>query len=87
MSGLIHALCPDDHISKDLTYHRKIRLVAACSLSIEEDAIPPDKETVGLIIRNVPNTTPGIDGITSKIVKQAWKLTGGIDEIWRMYRA
>lgn len=81
MSGLLHTLYPDDQPQRDTIYHQSVRVAAAFAPS-GRDMAAPEKETVERIVRSLPNTAPGIDGITAAIVKWAWKATS--DEMWLM---
>lgn len=82
MAGLVGALCPDDDPGKDTPYHREVRCAAAIAPS-GSDALAPSIDAVERIIRSLPNTAPGFDGVTSRIVKWAWKATGA--EMYLMF--
>ncbi|CAH2083495.1 unnamed protein product [Euphydryas editha] len=71
MTNLLEALCPDDDTGRDTLYHRPMRVTAALTPT-GEDARPPTVEIVGAVIRDLPNTAPGIDGITARIIKHVW---------------
>lgn len=75
VSNLMVALCPDDDASRDTPYHRSVRLAAAIAPSTT-DALPPSKGQIGLIIKHLPNTAPGLDGITSRMVRHVWRAAG-----------
>ncbi|GBP96302.1 Retrovirus-related Pol polyprotein from type-1 retrotransposable element R1 [Eumeta japonica] len=74
IESMLCALLPDDDTS-DSVYHRQIRIAALTSPS-GAPAPPIGAGRLGRIIRKLPNTSPGIDGITAKIVKEAWKAIG-----------
>lgn len=82
MSGLLQTLYPDDKPDGDTIYHQSVRVAAAFAPS-GRDMEAPGKETVEQIVRSLPNTAPGTDGITAVIVKWAWKATS--DEMWLMF--
>lgn len=83
MTALLSSLYPDDHPEADTNYHRDVRIAAAFAPS-GHDSPEPTKSSLDLIIRALPNTAAGTDGITAKIVKWAWKAAS--DEMWHMYR-
>lgn len=82
MDGLLRSLCPDDSTARDTEYHHSVRVAAAFAPS-GNDAPAPSMETIERIIRSLPNTAPGADGITAKIVRCAWLATSS--EMWLMY--
>lgn len=82
MQGLIGALCPDDDITKDTNYHRSVRMAAACIPS-GKDAPPPSRQDLAGIVKDLPNTAPGIDGITARMVRHVWHAAG--PELTRMF--
>lgn len=84
MTGLLKALCPDDDPSKDSPYHRTVRLVAACAPT-GADSEPPSRAMLDRIVRDLPNTAPGMDGLTARIVRHAWRASGA--EMLFMYSA
>lgn len=75
MTALITALCPDDDPATDTAYHRQVRLAGA-TLPSGEDSGLIDTTTMSRIVKALPNTAPGMDGIDSKIVKHAFKMAG-----------
>lgn len=83
MRCLLDTLYPDDIPTRDTPYHREIRIAAAFAPSGTCDMPAPDKSTVGRIVRALPKTAPGMDGLTSVIIKWAWKCTA--DEMTLMY--
>ncbi|CAK1594413.1 unnamed protein product [Parnassius mnemosyne] len=63
MHKLMSALCPDDSTDCDSPYHRQVCLLAAFMPS--GGAAPPLKvEELGGIVKALPNTAPGLDGIS-----------------------
>ena len=72
MDGLVRALCPDDDPTRDSSYHRQVRLMAACIPS-GRDAPPPSVQDVEKIVKAMPNTAPGIDGITARMIGHVWR--------------
>lgn len=84
MSGLMKTLCPDDDASVDTPYHRTVRLVAACAPT-GLDSEPPSRAMVDRIVRDLPNTAPGMDGLTARIIRHAWTVSGA--EMLFMYSA
>lgn len=75
MRGLLGALFPDDSEVGDTEYHGGVRSAAAC-VPLGRDAPPPSGRDMWDIVRNLPNTAPGIDGISARIVKQLWEVAG-----------
>ena len=71
MHNMVRSLCPDDNASTDTIYHRQVRLLAACAPA-GADAPPPSCRDLERIVKELPNTAPGIDGITARIVKNVW---------------
>ncbi|XP_045781560.1 uncharacterized protein LOC123878428 [Maniola jurtina] len=69
--SLLGALCPDDDLSKDSAYHGQVR-VAATLIPSTCSAPPPGPEDLLGIVRRLPNTAPGLDGITARMVKEVW---------------
>ena len=70
-TGLLRSLCPDDDPSQDTAYHRQIRVAAA--LTPSGQAAPPlARDSLGSIIRSLPNTAPGLDGISARMVMNVW---------------
>ena len=84
MTGLLSTLCPDDDPRDDTPYHRAVRIAAACSPSGKNSELPSQKNLEN-IIKDLPNTAPGLDGITAKIIKHAWRASGA--EMLLMYSA
>lgn len=84
MHDLLYSLCPDDSTATDSEYHRTVRVAAAFPPS-GGDSDAPGRATVELIIKNLPNTSPGLDGITRKIIQNAWKASSC--EMLLMYAA
>lgn len=82
MTGLLETLYPDDQLSRDTAYHRSVRVAAAFAPS-GRDMPAADREVVERIVRSLPNTAPGMDGITAAIVKWAWRSTS--DEMVTMF--
>lgn len=74
MTGLLKTLCPDDDPASDTAYHRQVRIAAACAPP-GDDCGPPTREALERIVKNLPNTAPGMDGISARIVKHAWKVS------------
>ncbi|GBP63882.1 Retrovirus-related Pol polyprotein from type-1 retrotransposable element R1 [Eumeta japonica] len=72
MSGMFRALCPDDCPAGDSGYYRLVR-VAATLVPSGKDAGPVSSLGLGKIVGSLPNTAPGLDGISSRIVKHVWK--------------
>ncbi|GBP65871.1 Retrovirus-related Pol polyprotein from type-1 retrotransposable element R1 [Eumeta japonica] len=72
MSGVLRALCPDDDPGRDTEYHVLVRLAAAMVPS-GRDVDPLVGTELGGIVRSLPTTAPGLDGISSRIVKHVWK--------------
>ncbi|CAK1595986.1 unnamed protein product [Parnassius mnemosyne] len=71
MHKLMSALCPDDSTDCDSPYHRQVRLLAAFMPS--GGAVPPLKvEELGGIVKALPNTAPGLDGVSARIVRNVW---------------
>ena len=66
---MVRSLCPDDNASTDTTYHRQVRLLAACTPA-GADALPLSYRSLERIVKDLPNTAPGTDGITARIVKR-----------------
>lgn len=83
MTSLLSSLYPDDRPETDTDYHRSVRIAAAFAPS-GRYAPEPTKSTVDLIIRALPNTAAGMDGVTANIIKWAWRAAS--DEMWHMYR-
>lgn len=82
MDSLLSSLYPDDDLGRDTPYHTQIRLAAALSPS-GRDMPAPEKGTVERIVRSLPKTAPGMDGLTSVMIKWAWKSTS--DEMTVMF--
>lgn len=82
MKSLLETLYPDDMPTDDTDYHREVRVAAAFAPS-GRDMLAPEKSTVERIVRALPKTAPGMDGLTSVIIKWAWKSTS--DEMLIMY--
>lgn len=82
--GLLRTLCPDDDPTKDSAYHRQVRIAAALAPT-GRDSEAPSREALERIIRTLPNTAPGLDGLTARIIKHAWKVSGR--EMLFMYSA
>ncbi|GBP42615.1 Retrovirus-related Pol polyprotein from type-1 retrotransposable element R1 [Eumeta japonica] len=72
MSGILMALCPDDDPSRDEEYHRLAR-VAAMLTPTGRDSEPISGDVLGGIVESLPNTAPGMDGISSRMVRHVWK--------------
>ncbi|GBP83396.1 hypothetical protein EVAR_63061_1 [Eumeta japonica] len=72
MSGMLRALCLDDDPRRDTAYHMQVQL-AAVMVPSGRDAVPFVGTKLGKIVRSLPKTTRGLDGITCKIVKHVWK--------------
>ncbi|CAK1585737.1 unnamed protein product [Parnassius mnemosyne] len=71
MHKLMSALCPDDSTDCDSPYYRQVRLLAAFMPS--GGAAPPLKvEELGGIVKALPNTAPGLDGVSARIVRNVW---------------
>lgn len=83
MTGLLLMLCPDDP-RLDSPYHRAVRIAAACSPRGNNSDLP-SRKSLEQIIKDLPNTAPGLDGITAKIIKHAWRASGA--EMLLMYSA
>ena len=73
MTAMLAALFPDDNVETDSPYHRRVRLAAACAPP-GDDAPMVEIGVLDKIVQSLPNTAPGADGITAKIVKHAWKV-------------
>lgn len=71
MHGLMHALCPDDDPSRDTAHHRQIRILAAC-IPTGRDSPPLTAEQLASIIRGLPNTAPGADGVSARMLRHIW---------------
>lgn len=84
MSGLLHVLCPDDDSSNDSPYHHSVRMAAAIAPS-GEDSDLPNRDDVAKIIRALPNTAPGLDGFTARMIRHAWDVSG--DEMHHIFSA
>lgn len=82
--GLLSTLCPDDDPSRDTLYHRQVRIAAACSPT-GQDSDPPSRAALDRIVKDLPNTAPGLDGLTARIIKHAWRVSGA--EMLAMYSA
>ncbi|CAK1580295.1 unnamed protein product [Parnassius mnemosyne] len=71
MHKLMSALCPDDSTDCYSPYHRQVRMLAAVMPS--GGAAPPLKvEELGGIVKALPNTAPGLDGVSARIVRNVW---------------
>lgn len=70
-TGLLSVLCPDDDSSRDTPYHGQVRL-AASLIPPGPAALPLSRDSLGVIVRSLPNTAPGMDGISARIVKNVW---------------
>ncbi|GBP42638.1 Putative 115 kDa protein in type-1 retrotransposable element R1DM [Eumeta japonica] len=73
IGAMLNALLPDDDPSSDIAHHRQVGIVALTSPS-GTPAPPIGAGHLGRIIRKLPNTSLGIDGVTARIVKEAWKV-------------
>lgn len=74
ITGLLSTLCPDDDPNKDTPYHRQVRMAAACAPT-GENSDPPSRVALCRIVRDLPNTAPGMDGISARMVKHAWRVS------------
>ncbi|GBP28872.1 Retrovirus-related Pol polyprotein from type-1 retrotransposable element R1 [Eumeta japonica] len=72
MSGMLRALCPDDDLTKDTRYHALVRIMATMVPS-GRDVSNVGSVELGRIVGSLPNTAPGLDGISAVIVKHVWK--------------
>ncbi|GBP63889.1 Retrovirus-related Pol polyprotein from type-1 retrotransposable element R1 [Eumeta japonica] len=79
---LLNALCPDDDSGRDSNYHKSIRLAATFETS-GSDAPPLTRSELGRIIKALPNTAPGADGLSARIIQNAWYAASA--EITEMY--
>ncbi|CAK1597196.1 unnamed protein product [Parnassius mnemosyne] len=71
MQNLMSTLCPDDSPDCDTAYHRQVRLLAAFVPS--GGAAPPlTVGDLGGIVKALPNTAPGLDGVSARIVRNIW---------------
>ena len=83
-SGLLSALCPDDDPGRDTAYHRQVRVAAACAPS-NLDIVAPTADQLKHVIETLPNTAPGLDGLTPRIIRRAWRVSGA--EMLEVYAA
>ena len=84
MTSLLSTLCPDDDPRQDTPYHRAVRMAAALSPT-GSDSDPPSRKTLERIIKDLPNTAPGLDGLSAKIIRHAYRASGA--EMLLMYTA
>ncbi|GBP84941.1 Putative 115 kDa protein in type-1 retrotransposable element R1DM [Eumeta japonica] len=64
---------PDNNIDKEETHHRQIRL-AALIPSSGTPATPLSTDHLWTIVHYLHNTSPGIDRVTAKIIREVWKV-------------
>ncbi|GBP88522.1 hypothetical protein EVAR_64966_1 [Eumeta japonica] len=60
-------LCPDDDGGRDSNYHKSIRLAATFETSGSDASLT--RSELGRIIKALPNTAPGADGLSARIYR------------------
>ncbi|GBP86233.1 hypothetical protein EVAR_57353_1 [Eumeta japonica] len=79
---MLHSLLSNDDTSSDTVYYRKVK-IASTALPGGWSAPPISMRCLEEIVRRLPNTSLILDGITAKIVREAWKVAAA--EITMMY--
>ncbi|GBP96776.1 Probable RNA-directed DNA polymerase from transposon X-element [Eumeta japonica] len=69
---MLQTLCLDNNSIKEMAYHMLVRITAGL-VSSGKNAMPVSGRELGKIVESLPNTALGLNGISWRTIKHAWK--------------